>query len=527
MPEVINLDCSFRDGGYYNNWSFSQSDINLYLKNISKTKIRFVEIGFRFYDKKNSGLTAYSNDKFLNKLKFDKKIKIGVMINASDFIINNKIDYKILNKVFPHCKNLSFIRVAFHAKDLNYVKKIRNFFYKFKIKFILNLMQVSELRKRNFIEIINEINLLNIEAFYIADSFGSLKPSDIHNFSKILKKYCTTKIGFHAHDNLGLAFKNALEAIKVNFDYLDSTILGMGRGAGNLKTEEIYKHLFKKDIVGNKSLKIINERIFKKLKKNYKWGTNTYYRYAANKSIHPSYVQELISNDIYKKKNYFKILQSLAKIDSRKYNPKNLVENNRKKIFKLNINKIKLNKSVLILGSSPNLKLYKDKIRNFSLRKNLSNIAINLNNTFDNDFIDYRVASHPRRIQIDCKFYNKYSNKFILPLNVINSKITAKINFQNSKYFNYGIEISNNEKIFAKKDKCILPNYLSLGYALSLVISKNIKKIYLAGFEGFSNDDYAKDESNNLLRMFKKKFKKIKIISITPTKFNLKYLKLK
>ena len=88
MKNIINLDCSFRDGGYYNDWSFNLKDINLYLKNISKTNIKYVEIGFRFCDKKKSGLTAYSSNEFLSKLKYDKNIKIGVMINAADFILD-------------------------------------------------------------------------------------------------------------------------------------------------------------------------------------------------------------------------------------------------------------------------------------------------------------------------------------------------------------------------------------------------------------------------------------------------------
>ena len=67
--KIINLDCTFRDGGYYNNWFFKKSDIDFYIKNISKTKIKYIEIGFRFFNNKNSGLTAYSNDKFIKSLR--------------------------------------------------------------------------------------------------------------------------------------------------------------------------------------------------------------------------------------------------------------------------------------------------------------------------------------------------------------------------------------------------------------------------------------------------------------------------
>ena len=90
------LDCTFRDGGYYNNWSFKKKDINFYLNKISKTKIKYIEIGFRFLNNKKSGLTAYSKDLFLKNLNNKKNLKIGVMINASDFIFGEKLDLKKL-----------------------------------------------------------------------------------------------------------------------------------------------------------------------------------------------------------------------------------------------------------------------------------------------------------------------------------------------------------------------------------------------------------------------------------------------
>ena len=524
--QVINLDCSFRDGGYYNNWSFKKKEIDFYLKNLSQTNIRYVEIGFRLLNSKNSGLTAYSDDKFIKSLKIKNNLKVGVMINASDFILDNKLDFNKLKKTFPNFKNLSFIRVAFHNKDLKNVMKISKFLSNKGPEIMLNLMQISELDNKEILKILKKVNQLKINVFYIADSFGSLKPTNIKNLSKILKKYCKSKIGFHAHDNLSLAYQNAIIAIKNDFDYLDSTMLGMGRGAGNLKTEEIYKFIYKDDKQGLKRIYNINKKIFKKLKGRYKWGTNRYYRFAATKSIHPSYIQELLNNRAYQKKNYKNILKSLANIDSKKYNPKYLINYNNKKLIKYGIDKIKLNKDILILGSSPNLRLFKKKIKKFIDKKHLSTIAVNLNSIFEDRFIDYRVASHPNRIQIDHGLYKKFDNKLILPSNILNQKIVNNLKKQKNLMFNYNIKLSNNNRIIVKKNEATLPNFLVLGYALSIAVSKNAKNIFLAGFEGFKKDNYANDESKNTLEIFKKRFKKINIRSITPTKYNLEYKKI-
>ena len=85
------LDCTLRDGGYYNNWDFSKKAIQEYLYAVESSNIKFIELGFRFNDKiKNKGLTAYTDNKLINKLKISDKTNIGIMINASDYIVSEK-----------------------------------------------------------------------------------------------------------------------------------------------------------------------------------------------------------------------------------------------------------------------------------------------------------------------------------------------------------------------------------------------------------------------------------------------------
>ena len=51
MKDLKLLDCTLRDGGYYNNWKFNIKDANKYLKQIYLSKIDIVEIGFNFFEK--------------------------------------------------------------------------------------------------------------------------------------------------------------------------------------------------------------------------------------------------------------------------------------------------------------------------------------------------------------------------------------------------------------------------------------------------------------------------------------------
>ena len=87
MSQIFQLDCTFRDGGYYNNWQFSNEIVKEYLDTMSKISINFIELGFRSIKKNDfKGPNWYTTDDYLSSLKISKNLKIGVMINSTKFI---------------------------------------------------------------------------------------------------------------------------------------------------------------------------------------------------------------------------------------------------------------------------------------------------------------------------------------------------------------------------------------------------------------------------------------------------------
>ena len=94
------LDCTLRDGGYYNNWDFSSKLVNDYLKVMSKVGIKYVEIGFRsFTSTTYKGSNWYTTDDYLESLKIPSSLKIVVMVNASQ-ILNEKNILKATKLLF-------------------------------------------------------------------------------------------------------------------------------------------------------------------------------------------------------------------------------------------------------------------------------------------------------------------------------------------------------------------------------------------------------------------------------------------
>ena len=101
MKKVLHLDCTLRDGGYYNNWNFDKNLVNKYLFAMKSINIDYVEIGFRFIEQdKKKGKLAYCSEGYLNSLIIPKGIKIAVMINASDFIKDGNYQKDLIKKFF-------------------------------------------------------------------------------------------------------------------------------------------------------------------------------------------------------------------------------------------------------------------------------------------------------------------------------------------------------------------------------------------------------------------------------------------
>ena len=121
------LDCTLRDGGYYNNWDFNESVVNNYLSAMSKAKVDIVEIGFRFLPQnKFLGKFAYCEDDFLNSLSLPGNISYSVMINAGELIDHPKGIKAAVNLLFTDKKNspVDIVRIATHFKELEQCKEI-------------------------------------------------------------------------------------------------------------------------------------------------------------------------------------------------------------------------------------------------------------------------------------------------------------------------------------------------------------------------------------------------------------------
>jgi len=526
MKKINLLDCTLRDGGYYNNWKFTNSQVKEYLRKIYLSKIDVVEIGFRFFENnKNLGPFAFSREEKIRKISTSKNTKLSVMVNTSDFFKTKKNYKTLIDEHFSKNSNskISIVRLATHHDDIfkisNHVKYLKKLGY----KVFINLMQINRINEKQLTEVLRELKKSkSVDVFYFADSFGNMKPHNVKKICKTIKKNWSSSFGIHTHDNCGYALENSLAAIKFGAEWVDATVQGMGRGAGNVSTETLLCELSRMGLkkFNPDPVYSLSQSFFIDLKKKYNWGRSIYFHLAAINNIHPTYIQELLIDDRYSHDQILNIINSLTTINSKSFNSETLKELINDKVNLKNAWDARdwcLNKNVILLGQGQTIKIYSEDIKKFIRNKKCLVLSLNINKNLPNKFIDYYVASNEARIMVDRQEYNKLSKEIIVPLDRVKS-IFNKIKIKKIK--NYGLIVKKNTfSVFNKY--CELPTSLVAGYAMSLCSIGKAKNIYLAGFDGYKDNESLDKEMNSYFLNIKKNFPKLNFCSLTPTNYSI------
>ena len=524
------LDCTLRDGGYYNNWYFKKELINEYLRVMDNIKVDYVEIGFRFIDKiKTKGPTAYSEESFLKSLKIPKGLKIGIMINASDFV-NSKNIIDLAKKNFKLKKDslISLVRIACHHEEIKEIIPLVNWLKRSGYKVGVNIMQIPELTTKEIKNSVLQIKRSNADILYFADSLGSLDPIKTNKIIRLLKLRWKKDMGIHTHDNMGKALENSLEAIKSKVNWIDCTVTGMGRGPGNTQTEYLILELKRKIVKKEKVIDLLTliKNYFEPLKKRYKWGSNPFYYFAGLNSIHPSFVQQMLANESFQPEDIFSNLNYLRTVGGRKFS-KELITLG--KNFYKNVKKgswipkeIIKNKDVLILGPGKSIIIYKKKIIRFVKKYKPIVFVLNAINPIPKKYIYAHIVCHTLRLLFDIDKYKKLNKNLITPYSRYSSNIKSKIRSKN--ILDFGLQVKN-KKFKFEKNYTAVPNSLAISYALGICTSGMCNKIILAGLDGYNQNSPKKYEMDELFQNYKLEKMAKKIYSLTPTAYKIKLIK--
>jgi len=274
------IDCTVRDGGFENGWNYSYEQVKDMMINCDVANLYAFEIGYILNEEfVQEGMGPWRNIQFdlIKKIKTDTSIqaKISVMIDIWRYDFNNLPEKKYTS--------IDIIRLCIYPNDLlKYVdiyEKLRSLGYLISI----NIIAVSHIKPEHYCELETLVKSHGdfFDFLYLADSFGSLHTNTLETIIKNINKIIKGKnilLGFHGHNNGGLALSNSLRAIELGVDIIDGTYNGSGRGGGNLVLEDfILYNFFYKDYQ-------INIKLFLEFLKNY----------YNNNSLKNKYLKELI-----------------------------------------------------------------------------------------------------------------------------------------------------------------------------------------------------------------------------------------
>lgn len=525
MKKFKLLDCTLRDGGYYNEWVFAPDLVQAYLESMVALNVDYVEIGLRCL--KNEGFKggfAFSTDRFLESLNIPNELegRIGVMVNASELVVKPPLLVKQLKKLFTSKSKspVSLVRIACHVHEFEQALPASSWLKDQGYQVGFNLMQFSDQNDNKILQLAQKANSYPIDVLYFADSLGSLNPEEITHIANVIRQGWKGDIGIHTHNNMGQALANSKAAVESGASWIDATVTGMGRGPGNVQTEFLALALANyREHQGNitQLLEVIR-KYFKPLKEKYNWGTNPYYYLAGKHGIHPTYVQEMLSDSRFSEEDILAALQYLKVEGGKKYRADHLdaarhfyaasVKGswNPQDLFK--------GKKVLLLGAGPSVQQHRQAIEDFIRIRQPMVVALNTQSSIQQELIDVRIACNPVRLLADCKEYVKLSQPLIVPASMLPVDVVKSL--KGKVLYDYGIQVQ--ESIFqVYKNYCTIPTSLVIAYALAAISSGQAQQVFIAGFDGFSADDPRRKEVDQIFLLSKESLKNLKITSLTPT----------
>ncbi len=289
-PDIKVLDCTLRDGGLVNNFAFSDEFVrDLYLANI-KAGVDYMEFGYKaskeIFDPDKFGKWKFCNEKDIRNIVGDNKtdMKISVMADVG------RTDYKkdILNK---KDSVIDLVRVATYINTIPAAIEMLEDAKKKGYETTVNIMAVSKVGEEDLETGLELLAQSSVDVIYLVDSFGAFCPEQIERLSdkylNIAAKY-NKKVGIHAHNNQQLAFANTIEALSMGVSYLDATVSGMGRGAGNCYMELLLSFLRNPKYNKLAVMSFVEKHMLKLKKEGVVWGYDIPYLLTGTLNSHPS-----------------------------------------------------------------------------------------------------------------------------------------------------------------------------------------------------------------------------------------------
>ena len=227
------LDVTLRDGSYANNFQFSCAQQKLITGALEKAGVEYIEIGHGMGVGANSpqnGMALHSDAEYLEAAHSSLTgAKYGT------FCIPGIAKLSDIDLLAEH--GASFVRIGTNvdavASSKDYIKKAKEN----GLMVMTNFMKSYAISPYEFAQNVLRSQDYGADMIYVVDSAGSMMPEQIERIYEEIRKVSDIDLGFHGHDNLGMAMTNSFKALELGFRFIDTSLQGMGRSSGNTSTE--------------------------------------------------------------------------------------------------------------------------------------------------------------------------------------------------------------------------------------------------------------------------------------------------
>lgn len=243
---IVNLDVTLRDGGYRNNFDFPLDYALHHAREAVAAGLDHVEIGHRngsFTPMPGIGRTGAGPDDYIRAMAdVVPPERLGMIVHPkniteADLAAMYRSGVRLLRFCLPAGAPQAGLALLRTAVDLGFTTTV-------------NITRVSRLAARQLVELAALAGDFGAHVVYLADSNGSLLPRETARLVTLVRSVTDAAIGLHAHNNLGLALANAIAAVEAGANWIDSSVLGMGKGPGNLVTEQWLAYLDRHESAG-------------------------------------------------------------------------------------------------------------------------------------------------------------------------------------------------------------------------------------------------------------------------------------
>jgi len=497
------LDCTLRDGGYYTNWDFNQEMVKIYLDSLNQLPIEYIEIGYR-----SKPLSGYYGEYFycpvyiMEQIREQSVKKIAIMLNEKDVTIENlkellKPAMVLIDKVRLAVDPENFLRA------LNLAALVKGM--GFEVGF--NVMYMSKWSgQKDFLNSLNKVDE-EVDFFNIVDSYGGVFPEDVREIFNIVRERTNVKIGFHGHNNMEMALINTITAIECGADIVDATITGMGRGAGNLKTELLLTFLNAKGNVNfdfNKLCKVVDS--FTKLREMYNWGSNLPYMVSGANSLPQKDVMEWVGKRYYSFNSIIRTLNNKSK---------GILDNEKLPNFKFHTN---VYKKALLVGGGPSVKQHEIAIQKY-LCANPEMVIIHASSK---NALVFQNLHNPQFFCLVGNEGHRLEDVFSGNITIKGSCILPSFPRKMGTFIPQKLRENSFELIEVNFTDKFQDSHTAI--ALQSAFEFGINSIEVVGYDGYSGVAIGEKEqelfmeNEYMFKMFSNKIKK-ELVSITPTTY--------